>query len=103
MAKGVGGGPKPRAPYLRVISGAGRRGRPPKRSDRPRLVSGNLDAPDFLSEFAKEEWNNTVPELVRIGLVCALDRGSLAAYFTAYSRLRQAQLALRQCSLTIKS
>lgn len=79
----------------------GRRGPPPKpsalkklegtfRPDRaaPREVSpppGVPDAPEWLDEEARAEWERIVPHLAKLRILAEIDRGTLADYCTAHS------------------
>lgn len=58
------------------------RGNPGKRAPQPtvKAVPGVPEAPEWLSEAAKAEWERVSPELARIGVLSRLDRGALTSY-----------------------
>ncbi len=58
--------------------------------------------PDFLSDYAKEEWERIVPELLRNGLLTSLDGATLAAYCAAYGRWREAEERIASSGIVIK-
>jgi len=48
-------------------------------------------APTWLSDYAREEWNRVVPELVRLDLCATIDESAMVAYCEAYATFRCAQ------------
>ncbi len=58
--------------------------------------------PDFLSEYAREEWESIVPILLRNGLLTSLDGAALAAYCAAYGRWREAEEQIASSGIVIK-
>ena len=74
------------------------RGNPGKRRiyPEPMPVQGEAppEPPDFLSGYAREEWQRVVIELYRLRLLTVLDINVLAAYCQSYGRWRTAEEAL---------
>jgi P27 family predicted phage terminase small subunit len=48
------------------------------------------DMPEWLTDYAVEEWERITPALARVGILSAVDMGLLAAYCEAVSTLRAA-------------
>jgi P27 family predicted phage terminase small subunit len=86
-------GRKARPARLKLVEGRGNGidsgGRPIV--EPPPFVRLPPDAPHWLWGYARELWEETVPELARLELLKPIDAPSLAAYCLAYQRLRQAQ------------
>ena len=55
----------------------------------------DLSAPVGLDRYAKEAWEYNAPKLAKLGLLTEIDRNALAAYCTAYSRWRRANIGLK--------
>ena len=70
------------------------RGNPGKRSLRtapePALLPKCPEPPEWLHEYAKQEWWRTAPELHVLGLLSSVDVAWLAAYCSSYALWRQA-------------
>lgn len=75
--------------HLRVITGG--RARAADQATAPALDPATPECPDFLNAAAREEWDRIVPELVKAGLLAAIDRSALALYCQAYARWRLAE------------
>ena len=58
--------------------------------------AGGTTAPSWLSKAAAAEWARVYGEMARIGLVTKLDRVALAAYCTAYARLKAAEADIEE-------
>lgn len=87
----VGRKPKPRE--LHLVDGTFR----PDRNNRRGKGPGKLRptrCPAFLTGDARAEWNRLYPELERLNVAGALDRGVLAAYCIAWADLKAANLEL---------
>jgi len=88
-------GPKPMPTHLKLL-----RGNPGKRPIRPEpqpLRTEQVpDAPNFLTGYARDEWDRVAPELHRIGLLTVLDIAALAAYCVAYATWRTAEETLNE-------
>ena len=70
------------------------RGNPGKRAMRPPVEPAILpkcpEPPEWLHEYAKQEWWRTAPELHVLGLLSSVDVACLAAYCSSYALWRQA-------------
>lgn len=81
--------PQPRPAALKLIEGRGHGtdsgGRPVKAV--PEFVRGAPDAPMWLPQEARDEWNRVVPELDRLGLLKSIDRSALTSYCLVWDRL----------------
>jgi P27 family predicted phage terminase small subunit len=58
------------------------------------------EAPAYLPQYAREEWNRVAPELWLIGLLSSLDTACLSAYCSSYAMWRQASEELDQLIVT---
>lgn len=71
-------GPKPMPSHLRLVTGnAGRR---PINEDEPQFETEAPECPEYLSDDAKAEWADIVPDLVAARVVSKVDRMAVAAY-----------------------
>lgn len=52
------------------------------------------EAPDFLNDYACDEWYRVGEELLRLGLLTGVDLQPLGAYCAAYGRWRTAEEVL---------
>lgn len=59
------------------------------------------EPPSFLDPFAVEEWRDLAPDLYADGRLTMRDRGAFAAYCSAYSRWRKAEVQCKDEGLTI--
>ena len=89
-------GRKPTPTHLRLL-----RGNPGKRAinrdePQPHEVTDVPEAPPFLTEYARQEWQRIASELRYLHLLTLVDLNPLAAYFMAYSRWRTAEEALAE-------
>ena len=85
--------PKPRPAALKLIEGRGN-GRDSggrKVSPTPAFKRLPPEAPAWLPDEARAEWERVVPELARLDLVRPVDRAALTAYCLAWARLVEAQ------------
>lgn len=85
-------GPKTKPTRLKLLTGTARAHRINPHEPQPDVAQP--DAPDHLSDAAREEWDRVVVDLVALGILTDLDRGALAAYCQAYGRWRAAETAL---------
>ena len=81
--------PKARPPQLRMLTG-----RSPGRDSGGRVVKPGPafrrlppEAPDWLPDEARAEWERVVPELARLQLLKPVDGAALVAYCLAWDRL----------------
>lgn len=82
-------GPKPIPTHLKLI-----RGNPGKQAiatePEPPVPENMPDPPPFLAGYALDEWWERGPQLVRLGLLTAVDIQTFAAYCQAYATWRSA-------------
>lgn len=85
-------GPAPRPAGLKLVEGRGRGkdsgGRPVK--EVPEFARAAPEAPSWLPDEARAEWNRVVPEMDRLGLLKGIDRAALTAYCMTWARLVEA-------------
>lgn len=85
--------PKPRPAGLKLIEGRGggrdSGGRQVKQP--PGFVRLPPEAPEWLPDEARAEWERVVPELQRLRLLKPVDRAALTAYCLTWDRLVRAQ------------
>ncbi len=95
--------PRGPAPTPKVIQLA--KGNPGQRKLNDEEPEPEVEAPpcpDFLSDYAREEWESIVPILLRNGLLTVLDGAALAAYCQAYGRWREAEKQLALYGMVVK-
>ncbi|WP_324754010.1 phage terminase small subunit P27 family [Roseovarius sp. Pro17] len=85
-------GPKTKPTNLKLLTGTARAHRLNPREPQPEVA--RPDAPEHLTDAARDEWSRVVVELVALGILTHLDRGALAAYCQAYGRWSAAEAAL---------
>lgn len=85
--------PKPKPAHLKLIEGrghgtdsGGRKVKPP-----PAFKRLPPDAPGWLPDEARAEWERVVPELARLDLIKPVDRAALTSYVLTWQRLVDAQ------------
>ena len=61
------------------------------------------NAPSWLSAEAKAEWKRVVPELMRLDILKAEDRASLAAYCETWATYKDAVQTVQREGLTIEA
>jgi phage terminase small subunit len=83
------GKPKPSA--LKVLQGTDRPDRANPAEPKPRRTAPTC--PMWLEKEARREWRKLAPELVRIGLLTAVDGPAFAAFCQTFARYQQAELA----------
>jgi P27 family predicted phage terminase small subunit len=62
-----------------------------------------LECPPELGPIARQEWDRSVGELTRLGVLSSFDRGPLAAYCTAFALWLEATEAVQKYGAMIKS
>ena len=93
--------PGPRAMPVRLKLLRGNPGRRPVRATfEPPRPPKPPSPPEFLTGYAREEWDRIAPGLHLFGLLCALDVMPLAAYCEAFKRWKTAVEALDQVAQT---
>ena len=91
-------GPASKPTRLKELEGNPGKRALPKNEPKPEL--GAPAMPEWLSEYAREEWQRVEPELTRLGLLARIDGSALAAYCDAYGRWRKAAEQLEREGLT---
>ena len=94
-------GPRPEPTTLRLL-----RGNPSKRplnahEPRPRIEIPTC--PSHLSAEAKREWRRSSKLLAEMGLLARIDRAALAVFCEAWARWVDAERALQQYGVIVKS
>jgi P27 family predicted phage terminase small subunit len=88
-------GPNPEPTAMKIA-----KGNPGKRSediDLTREAQPDLampEMPDFLDQYAKEEWDRIASVLLKNKLLTVIDGQALGVYCQAWSRMKQAEMAL---------
>ncbi|SFD42707.1 phage terminase small subunit P27 family [Roseivivax sediminis] len=85
-------GPKPTPTHLKVLAGTTRRHR--LNPQEPQPDASRPEAPEHLSDAARQEWGRVLDAIGQLGIVTELDRAALAAYCQAYGRWVSAEAAL---------
>ena len=81
----------------------GNPGKRPLNGEEPKPAASLPEAPEHLTEEAKKEWDRAGAFLVSLGLVTDLDLAAFAAYCTAYGRWLEAEQALKDFGVMLKS
>ena len=90
----MGRGRKPKPTQWKLLTG-----NPGKRAlnhEEPVYAPGAPDKPEFLDDFASEEWDRLVKMLVSARVITKGDAGILLVACDAYSQLRQCQKFLKE-------
>src|SRR5687768_8472895 len=101
MTRAKGAGRKPTPTALKVL-----RGNPGRRPVNPGEAKPAVrlpSPPSHLSKEAKREWRRTGQFLLNLGLISELDRAAFAAFCTAWGRWVEAERALNEHGILIKS
>jgi P27 family predicted phage terminase small subunit len=93
-------GRRPKPTAIRELEG--NRGKRPLNQGEPK-PKGIPTCPSHLDADAKREWKRIGPELMRLGLLTAVDRAALAAYCAAYSRWAAAERNVQKFGVVIKA
>lgn len=72
-----------------------------RRRNEPVAVPGVPEAPDWLNDIARAEWDRLVPRLHERGLVEVIDGSTLLAYVTAFAELVDAEQRLAEEGSTV--
>lgn len=94
-------GPPPQPTNLRVLNGNPSKRPLPANEPRPKPIAPKC--PSWLDKEAKAEWKRIAPELDRLGLLTQIDASAMAAYCQAYSRWKQAEIALNKHGTVFKT
>jgi P27 family predicted phage terminase small subunit len=101
MTRATGAGRKPVPTNLKLL-----RGNPGRRPLNPREAKPAVKLPTppaHLSKEARKEWRRTGRFLLEVGLITELDRAAFAAFCTAWARWVEAEDALRNFGIVLKS
>jgi P27 family predicted phage terminase small subunit len=94
-------GGRPQPTRLKLLRG--NPGKRPAHQDEPEPDIRLPEPPEHLSDEAKREWGRVGALLLTVGLVSELDRAALAGYCQAWGRWVEAEEALRQYGVVVKS
>jgi P27 family predicted phage terminase small subunit len=61
------------------------------------------DAPEYLTEGARAEWNRLAPELLKIGLLTVADITTFAGYCTAFDRWQTAERNIHESTMVLET
>lgn len=68
------------------------------RPEEPQLPVGAPEAPDWLSEEARAEWDRQVKHLLRMRVVSEADRALFASYCEAWSEFVRLTILMNKCA-----
>lgn len=85
-------GPKTKPTKLKLLKGTARKHR--LNASEPQPDVALPDPPEHLTAAALSEWDRIAGDLVALGILTDIDRGTLAAYCQAYGRWSAAETAL---------
>lgn len=85
-------GPKTKPTNIKILTGTARNHRINPNEPKPKVATP--EAPEHLTDAARDEWGRVELELVTLGILTHLDRGALAAYCQAYGRWQAAETVL---------
>ena len=88
-------GRRPTPSHLRLLQGNPQHRPINKNEPQPPPIE-TIDAPDYLTGYALDEWHRIAPVLRVMGLLTELDVHILAAYCIAYSRWREVEEKLAE-------
>jgi P27 family predicted phage terminase small subunit len=94
-------GRKPKPTKLKVIQGTFRKDR--ANPDEPTPETHIPSPPDFLNADALQEWGRMSEKLYQLGMLAEIDRGIFAAYCQAFGRWAEAERAIKEKGLFIKT
>ena len=94
-------GTKPKPSSLKIL--AGNRGKRPLNKDEPEPKGIMPQCPEHLDEGAKQEWDNIVPMLSKLGILTEVDGAALAIYCQAYSTWVQAVERIKKTGMIVKA
>jgi P27 family predicted phage terminase small subunit len=94
-------GRRPKPTHLRLLQG--NPGKRPFNPNEPKPKAEMPSIPEHLSETAAKEWVRVSEQLLRLGLLTAVDRAAFAAYCTVYARWADAEEALKKTGPVVRS
>jgi P27 family predicted phage terminase small subunit len=74
-----------------------------RRGPEPPPLERRPEAPSYLPEYAREEWDRVAQQLWVIGLLSVLDIAPLAAYCASYAMWRRASEELDKLTIETKA
>jgi P27 family predicted phage terminase small subunit len=89
-------GPRPTPTHLKLLRGNPAHRPLNKHEPEPSAPMEPLPAPEFLSDYARAEWDRIAVELYRLKLLTVVDIAPLAAYCEAYAAWRTAVEKLKE-------
>ena len=94
-------GRRPKPTHLKLITG--NPGKRPLNAQeaKPRVVAPKC--PEELSPAAKAEWKRVSRQLLKLGLLCEIDRAALAAYCQAWGQWMDAVTQLQRTGAVVKA
>jgi P27 family predicted phage terminase small subunit len=97
-------GPKPKPSALKDLEGTYRPDRAPANEPKPEQASSVTPPADVAADAdAKKLWEDLAPRLLRLGLFTELDTPELQGLCMAYSKAVQADRAVREYGVVVKS
>ena len=94
-------GRRPKPTHLKLLQG--NPGKRPINQNEPQPPAEIPGAPEHLSEAAKAEWKRMSDQLLKLGLLTAIDWAAFAAYCTVYGRWVEAEEALKKTGPVVRS
>ena len=94
-------GRRPKPTYLKLLQG--NPGKRPLNANEPKPQLELPPAPEHLSEGAKQEWERTGQQLLKLGLLTSIDKSAFAAYCVVWDRWVEAEQALKKTGPVVKS
>ena len=92
-------GPAPFPTALKLLHGEKRPSRVNYEEADPRDLLP--EAPSWLGEYAREEWDRVAPDIERMGMAKRVDSSALAAYCLAVARLRKANEVIERSAILL--
>ena len=86
---------------LKIIKGTDRVDRINKNEPQPDVEIPQ--PPDFMSDYAREEWDRITHVLYDLGIISRIDRSALVGYCEAWGTYRDAKEKLKHSSIIIKT
>ena len=96
-------GPKPQPTAKKKLHGNPGKRPLPKNEPEPRIETEIPEAPDFLDELGRNEWDRMAAELYPTGVMTVVDRTALEAYCSEYSKWVFATKKIQEDGMTLNS
>jgi P27 family predicted phage terminase small subunit len=94
-------GRRPKPTHLRLLQG--NPGKRPVNPNEPKPAREIPSPPEYFSETAAKEWGRMSEQLLRLGLLTAIDYAAFCAYCTIYARWVEAEEALKKTGPVVRS